>query len=69
MRTLIPEGFGFFIVAWNRLWFLSEEEFFLVRKILVNVRILWDPFHIEILLTRVNCEAQDISIWGFLGAT
>ena len=35
---------------------------FLVGKILVNVRILWDPFLIRVFFIRVNHEAQDISL-------
>jgi len=35
-----------------------------MRKILINVHILQDSFHVEIPLTRVNCGAQDISMWG-----
>ena len=42
--------------------FLGEEGFFLVRKILINVYILRDPFLIEIPLTRVNRGVQDISL-------
>ena len=61
MHTLFSEGFGVFIVGWNRPSFLGEEELFLIRMILIKVRILRDPFHITILLIRVNCEAQDIS--------
>ena len=41
---------------------------FLVGKILVNVRILWDPFLIRVFFIRVNREVQDISLciysWG-----
>ena len=35
-----------------------------MRKILINVCILWDSFHVGIPLTRVNCGAQDISMCG-----
>ena len=31
-------------------------------KILINARILRDPFHIETLLIKVNRRVQDISI-------
>ena len=41
--------------------FLGEEEFFLIKKILIKVNILRDPFHTMILLIKVNREAQDIS--------
>ena len=43
------------------LLFLGEGEIFLIRKILIKALILQDPFHITILLIRVNREAQDIS--------
>ena len=33
-------------------------------KILINMRILQDSFHVRILSTRVNRGAQDISMWG-----
>ena len=36
---------------------------FLVGKILINSRILWDPFLVEILSIRVNYRAQDISLY------
>ena len=35
-----------------------------MRKILINMRILWDSFHIGIPSTRVNRGTQDISMWG-----
>ena len=35
-----------------------------MRKILINVRILWDSFHVGIPSTRVNHRAQNISMWG-----
>ena len=40
-----------------------------MRKILIKVRILQDPFHIAILLIRVSREAQDISFLSFLRIT
>ena len=49
--------------------FLGEVEFFLIKKILVKVHILRDPFHIAISLTTLNREAQDISFWSFLRTT
>ena len=36
---------------------------FLVGKILINMRILQDPFLIGILLIRVNSEVQDVSLY------
>ena len=33
-----------------------------MEKILINTRILRDPFHIKVLLIRVNRRAQDIYI-------
>ena len=39
--------------------FLGEEEFFLIKKLLIKAHTLWDPFHIAILLIKV--KAQDIS--------
>ena len=51
------------------LFFLGEEELFLKRKILIKVRILWDAFHIVILLIRVSREVQDISFLSFLKTT
>ena len=42
---------------------------FLMGKILINVRILWDSSHIRIPLTKVNCRVQDISIQDSLEFT
>ena len=35
-----------------------------MRKILINVRILQDSFHVGIPSTRVNHGVQNISMWG-----
>ena len=60
---------GFYSSVESTLLFLGEEEFFLIKKILIKVHILRDPFYIVISLTRVNHEAQDISFWNFLRTT
>ena len=57
---------GFYSSVEPTLLFLGEDEFFLIKKILIKVHILRDPFYIVISLTRVNREAQDISFWNFL---
>ena len=57
---------GFYSSVEPTLPFLGEDEFFLIKKILIKVHILRDPFYIVISLTRVNREAQDISFWNFL---
>ena len=62
MRTLVCECFGGFYSSLEPTFlFLGEGELFLIRKILIKALILRDPFHITILLIRVNHEAQDIS--------
>ena len=42
-------------------------------KILINERILWDPFHVGVPLIRVSRGAQDVSLyihaWGLSKAT
>ena len=42
-------------------------------KILINERILWDPFHVGVPLIRVSRGAQDVSLyihaWGPSKAT
>ena len=61
MRTLFFEGLGFYSsikltpISWAR-------RCFLMGKILINVSILRNSSHIGILLTKVNCKVQDISI-------
>ena len=40
--------------------------YFLVEKILINTRILWDLFLVGISLIMVGRRMQDISILGFL---
>ena len=40
-----------------------------MREIVINTRILQDPFHIETSLIKVNRRAQVIFIWGFLETT
>ena len=49
--------------------FLGEQEFFLIKKILIRAHILQDSFHIKISLTRVDREVQDISFRSFLRTT
>ena len=40
-----------------------------MEKILINTRVLWDPFLVGIPLIMVKCRIQDISILGFLETT
>ena len=42
---------------------------FLMGKILINMCMLWDLFHIETSLIRVSCRVLDIFILGFLEIT
>ena len=39
------------------------ERVFPYGKILIIAQILWDSFLVEILLVRVICGAQDVSIY------
>ena len=52
---------------------LWHKGLFLVGKILINERILWDPFHVGVPLIRVSRGAQDVSLyihaWGLSKAT
>ena len=59
MRILVCEGFEVFTFYSSvELIFISWwRGSFLVGKIFINERILWDPFLIRILLIRVNREA------------
>ena len=46
--------------------FVSQQgRSFLVDKILINTRILWDPFLIKVPLIRVNRGVQDISLYRY----
>ena len=40
-----------------------------MEKILINTRVLWDPFLVGIPLIMVGRRIQDISILGFLETT
>ena len=40
-----------------------------MEKILINTRVLWDPFLVGIPLIMVGRRMQDISILGFLETT
>ena len=60
---------GFYSSVEPTLFFLGKEELFLIRKILIKLLILRDPFRIAILFIRVSCEAQDISFLSFLRTT
>lgn len=42
---------------------VMAEGSFLVGKILINMRILQDPFLVRILLIKVNHGAQDVSLY------
>ena len=44
----------------------SRRRYFLVEKILINIRILWNLFLVGISLIMVERRMQDISIFGFL---
>ena len=70
MHTLGWECFRVFYSSVEpTFFFLGEEELFLIRKILIKVCILRDPFYIAILLIRINHEMQDISFLSFLRTT
>ena len=64
MCILFSEGLRLFIIVQNRPSFLAYEDVFLMRKILINVHILQDSFHVGIPYTKVNRGVQDISMWG-----
>ena len=42
---------------------VMAEGYFLIGKILINMRILQDPFLVRILLIKVNHGAQDVSLY------
>ena len=61
MHTLSLRALGFYSSV--KPTFVSYlERCFLMRKILINARILQDSSHFGIPLTRVNRGVQDISI-------
>ena len=66
---LVYDGLVVFIVAQNRLLFPEQKDLFLMEKILINFRILWDSFHIGSLLTKGYRRAQGISIQDSLEFT
>ena len=47
----------------------SRRRYFLVEKILINIRILWNLFLVGISLIMVERRMQDIFILGFLETT
>ena len=63
MRTLICEGFWGFYSSVELTSVPWQTRSFLVGKILINARILQDPFLVGILLIRVNHRAQDVSLY------
>ena len=62
MCTLVSEGFGAFIVSIELTFVSWWRRSFLVGKILINTRILRDPFLIGIPVIKVNHGVQDISL-------
>ena len=62
MRTSTCEGFGGFYSSVELTFVSWWRRSFLVGKILINTRILRDPFRVEIPLIKVNCVMQGISL-------